>query len=505
MQCFNPSLATVPLLLLFAAAEAPAQGVPGPLEGDHRALSRTIPFVEMERFLKEAARPGLVEVGIEGQSVQGRPLYLVRLKRGAAPARWKVLLYAQQHGDELAGKDALLFMVRDLLRRPERLPEDTEVWLMPSLNPDGGKAGLRRNGNDADLNRDHMTLDQPETQALYRVVRRVLPHVAVDCHEFGRDGEEWRKRGWTKWPAIMMDGANHPLLDPAVVRAGDHWVAEAAAPLARAGHAFERYWVGGPPPDREQRHSAFDADDGRNGIALYGGLSFIIESGVRWAAADPQADLGLRVDAYLHLLWRFIEDRGERATDLRAIEAARARPLPPFLPTNVLWGSAGPHVRPVNVIESGSGRVFQVPTPNFMEDPMLKRSVAAPQAYAVSAPSATAFRALLARHALRFEELSAPRTVNAERCRLLRVEETEDDVYARYAGRQVVERLPPVSVELPAGSLLVRLAQPDAARAATLLEPAMLYGLYQYPEYRKLAAPDGTLPVLRVLSGAETP
>lgn len=485
------------LLALLASPVLPS----GPLDGDHRSLAASVRYDEMERFLLDAARPGLVEVTVEGRSLQGRAIYLARLKRGAAPARWRVLFYAQQHGDELAGKDAQLFLLRDVLRRPERLPEDTEVWLMPSLNPDGGEAGTRRNAAGADLNRDHQALSQPETQALYRVVRRVRPHVAVDCHEFTRDGEAWRRRGFIKWPIITMDTANHPLLDPALVRAGERWVAEAAAPLARAGHAFERYWVGGPPPDEEQRHSAFDADDGRNGVALHGGLSFIIESGGRWSAPDPQADLGQRVDAYLGLLWRFVEERGHRAQDLAAIDAAQRRPLPAFLPVNVLWGSLGLRPRAVKVIESASGRTREVTTPNFMSDVVVKRSVAAPQAYAVTGAAAPAFRALLERHALAFDELQAPQAVTAERCRLLRVEEQEDPVYARYAGRQVVERQPAGLLELPAGTLLVRLEGPDATRAAALLEPTALYGLYALPEYRKLAGEDGLLPVLRVLAG----
>ncbi len=489
-------------LLALLAAPAPS---PAPLQGDHRSLTATVRYDEMERFLLGAARPGLVEVTVEGRSTEGRALYLARLKRGAAPARWRVLFYAQQHGDELAGKDAQLFLLRDVLRRPERLPEDTEVWLMPSLNPDGGEAGTRRNAAGVDLNRDHQALSQPETQALYRVVRRARPHVAVDCHEFGRDSEAWRQRGWMKWPIVTMDGANHPLLDPALVRAGQRWVAEAAEPLARAGHAFERYSLGGPPPDEEQRHSAFDADDGRNGVALYGGLSFIIESGVRWSAPEPHADLGTRVDAYLHLLWRFVEERGQRAADLAAIEAARQRPLPAFLPVNVMWGSLGLRPRAVKVVEAATGRVLEVPTGNFMEEAFVKRSVPAPRAYAVTAAATGAFRALLERHALAFEELQAPRTVTTERCRLLRVEEQEDPVYSRYAGRQVVERQPAAALELPAGSLLVSLEGPEAARAAALLEPTSLYGLYALPEYRRLAGEDGLLPVLRLLSGAMAP
>ena len=39
----------------------------------------------------------------------------------------------------------------------------------------------------------------------------------------------------------------------------------------------------------------------------------------------------------------------------------------------------------------------------------------------------------------------------------------------------------------------------DAMRAALLLEPSALYGLYQYPKYRALVGADGAIPVLRVV------
>ena len=37
-------------------------------------------------------------------------------------------------------------------------------------------------------------------------------------------------------------------------------------------------------------------------------------------------------------------------------------------------------------------------------------------------------------------------------------------------------------------------------RAALVLEPAQLYGLYQSPRYKALAGKDGLLPVLRVVA-----
>jgi hypothetical protein len=46
---------------------------------------------------------------------------------------------------------------------------------------------------------------------------------------------------------------------------------------------------------------------------------------------------------------------------------------------------------------------------------------------------------------------------------------------------------------------LVPLRGESALRAALVLEPASLYGIYQYANFRPLAVPDATLPVLRVM------
>ncbi|HLP31246.1 MAG TPA: M14 family zinc carboxypeptidase, partial [Geothrix sp.] len=262
------------ILALLLALPGLAGPVQAPFPADHRALRKTVSYAEMTAFLKAAAKPGFITVSEEGRSTQGRSLFLVHLNRGGAKARFRVLYYAQQHGDEVAGKDALLTLIRDIAERPTLLPEDVDLYLMPMLNPDGAEAHRRFNGAGEDLNRDHLLLAQPETRALHRVARRVRPHLAVDSHEFGRDGEGYRARGWEAWPVITMDAANHPLIPEYLKTTGLAAVA-AAEPLQRkAGHAYRRYLVGGPPPDEELRPSTPEVDDGRNGLGTLGALSF---------------------------------------------------------------------------------------------------------------------------------------------------------------------------------------------------------------------------------------
>jgi hypothetical protein len=296
-----------------------------------------------------------------------------------------------------------------------------------------------------------------------------------------------------------MDGLDNPLFDPAVRAAASRWVDEAGPAEAAAGHPFLRYWVGGVPPDEEQRHSAPDMDGGLNAIGAYGGLSFIIESAARSHVADPLADLGNRVDAYLVLLWRFVRGDGHRDADLAAITAGRHRPLPQFLPVNYFWVNPGMTITRFPVLEVATGRRLDVPTPNMMTVMAVKSAVPTPFAYAVEPPAAAAFATLLDRHGIAHETLAAPKTASVERCMLLRVEDQFDDVYSRYEGRAIVRREPPAEQQLAAGTTWVALSGPDALRAALLLEPGSMYGLYQYPRYRALVAPDGAIPVLRIL------
>lgn len=485
------------------AASGPGAARPGlanvALPEDHRTLTRSTSYEEMATFLKTIDGKGSIAVSVEGKTAEGRSLFLVNA-RGSASPTFRILFYAQQHGDEVSGKDALLYLLRDLARDPRLLPSEVDLWVMPMVNPDGAVAGTRRNSAGADLNRDHVTLFQPETEALHRVARRVRPHLAVDAHEFGRDQEEWTKKGWEKWPDITMDGLNNPHFDHGRIAAAMRWVDASAAPLEKAGHRFLRYWVGGAPPDDEQRHSAPDTDGGLNGIGAYGGLSFIIEASVRHTSPNPQADLGKRVDAYLVLFRRFLDGAGRRDEDRAVVERAWTRPLPAFLPSDALWVNPEGTTTEFPAVELATGKAIRVPTANVMTDVAVKRSVPTPLGYAVEPAAAAEIGALLARHGLGYETLAAPRAVTAESCTLLRVEEEFDELYGRYGGRTIVKRGAAKAVELPAGSLWVPLAGPDALRAAILLEPTAMYGLWQYPRLRALVAWDGTIPVRRVVA-----
>ncbi len=461
--------------------------------------AQTLSNEQIGEVLNTAARQSFISVDTAGYSVNNNPLFLVHLYHGGRDKQpWKVFLYGQQHGNEHAGKDALAALIKKIATDPGYLPDDVELWIIPSVNPDGNSADRRRNANDADLNRDHIVMQQPETRILHETFRRILPHVAVDCHEFGRDSRDYAENGWSEWPIIMMDCANNPLYSKELFMAGQRWCEKIEPFMAAKGINYTRYYVGGVPPLQEQRFSTLEADDGRNGLGAYGGLSFIIESGIKRNAPDPQADLIKRVEAYLAIFDRLLHDDTHRAEERRLIEQAHAAQPPAFIPVNYFWANTGPTLYDVKVIDKASGTVKTIATPNFMKTRVIKRSVPAPQGYLIDASAAAVFKAWLERQALQFEVLEGERDILVQAARFERLETEFDAIYNRYDGRQIVTLQKDSLITFGKGSLYVPMSQPHALRVPLLLEPAMLYGIYEWQPFRELALPGRALPVYRV-------
>jgi murein peptide amidase A len=126
-----------------------------------------------------------------GHSVQGRALAARVLGDGSAPR--KIVLVGCIHGDECAGRAILLAAERS------PVPANVQLWLVPTLNPDGMAAGTRQNAHGVDLNRNFpyrwrrlagptyysgpRPRSEPETRAAMRLIARVHPDVTVVFHQ----------------------------------------------------------------------------------------------------------------------------------------------------------------------------------------------------------------------------------------------------------------------------------------------------------------------------------
>ncbi|MCJ1805388.1 M14 family metallopeptidase [Flavobacterium covae] len=122
------------------------------------------------------------EIEILGQSVQERPIYSVKFGTGAT----KIFMWSQMHGNESTTTKALFDFLNFLASKEplaQRLAKTCTFFIIPIVNPDGALAYTRENANQVDLNRDSITLTQPESKILRKVFEKIKPHYCFNLHD----------------------------------------------------------------------------------------------------------------------------------------------------------------------------------------------------------------------------------------------------------------------------------------------------------------------------------
>ncbi|CAL9338635.1 hypothetical protein SUDANB121_00232 [Nocardiopsis dassonvillei] len=186
--------------------------------GDHSVRLGLTPYHDIAPALNELMdESDRVSAEVIGTSTRGRDLYLVTVtepeNRGRAdqqrrmrelistdparaardrtlPDRYKapVLVNANIHGNEWEGTDASLRVIEELAHSDEpatgELLEGARLYFVITANPDGRVAGTRANAAGFDLNRDFVTVSQPETAAVRQVMIDTQPLVMVDQHGY---------------------------------------------------------------------------------------------------------------------------------------------------------------------------------------------------------------------------------------------------------------------------------------------------------------------------------
>ena len=143
-------------------------------------------YDELTDFLQEinSQYPDITNLLSIGQSVQGRELWVLEVSDnpGLNELEPEFKYVANMHGDETVGRELSLFLIEWLVQeygnnqRATDLVNNTSIFIMPSMNPDGFESGDRYNANGVDLNRDFpdqfddsnnsINGRQPETRAM---------------------------------------------------------------------------------------------------------------------------------------------------------------------------------------------------------------------------------------------------------------------------------------------------------------------------------------------------
>lgn len=121
-----------------------------------------------------------------GESLEKRAIYQV--KAGTGPT--KVLLWSQMHGDEATATMALFDIFHFLQAQNDDFDElrqailnQTTLYFVPMLNPDGAERFQRRTATDIDMNRDALRLQTPEGRLLKNLQQTLQPLVGFNLHD----------------------------------------------------------------------------------------------------------------------------------------------------------------------------------------------------------------------------------------------------------------------------------------------------------------------------------
>lgn len=302
----------------------------------------TASYDEVIALLEQAARtrPDL-HLTYFGYSNEGRPLPLLVAGpvTDAEPASiWDtglpvVYLQANIHAGEVAGKEALLRLVRELaLGERASLLRELVLLIGPTYNADGtervdlrnrprqygplGGMGTRTNAQGLDLNRDQMKLDSPEARSLAHLFNRFDPHVFVDLH--------------------TTNGTQHayhltysPPLHPATPSAIDDLLREDLLP--RVTHEVEarygwHFWHYGNAFERDGVQGWYTFDHRPRFVTNYAGLRNrigILSEAYSYATFEDRI---LASELFVEGILRWVRDHPERVMALAEEEDARELP-----------------------------------------------------------------------------------------------------------------------------------------------------------------------------------
>jgi hypothetical protein len=240
-------------------------------------------YDELSAYIQQLDRDSeLLKAEVIGKSVQGRNIYALKFSAsefGKDRSKVKVLILAQQHGNEQSGKEGALLLAEELIK-PENhyLFKKIDLVIVPQMNPDGAEANKRRNGNGADLNRNHLILTEPETMALHDLFDKYLFEVTLDVHEYSPYGESWKNYGYRNNSAELLGITTNTNVSQNIRELSKNSFLPFMKKFfdERSVSNFV-YSPGGPPEIEYIRHSTFDINDGRQSFGIQNSLSFIQE------------------------------------------------------------------------------------------------------------------------------------------------------------------------------------------------------------------------------------
>ena len=504
------------LLITTLAVIVTAQDKPDPLQTrpERTSFQETSRLDDITAFLSAlSAKSPLVRVQTFGTTEEGRPMPLVTLSNPAVsrPAdrptgRPVVFLLANIHGGEVEGKEAVQVLMRRMTSGDLRpLLDRMVIVIAPIYNIDGNEAidvmnrtaqygpiagvGRRENVKGLDLNRDYMKLESAEARALAAAFTAWDPHLVVDLHTTNGS-----YHGYHLTHSIPLNLS----LSPTTLDYHRQTMMPAIMKALEANHKVRAYYYGNfgrgsAAPGELRRWNTFDHRPraGQNYVGFRNRLTILSEaysylSFKRRIEVTEQfvEEILKYVDAHraeIVALTKALDDewmkRAQGSAELPLGVEYELRPLPK--PVEILVGEVKQEINPRNE-RPMTVAIEDSYKPELMQDyAYFAPTRTVPMARVYVLPDDPSFQPIvdkIRQHGIVVEELTAPLPTEISSF----VVEAISKSPKPFQGHNEVKlkgQYTTAKVTLPAGTRIVRLAQPLGLLAAYLLEPESDDGL----------------------------
>ncbi len=441
---------------------------------------------QMMDYLEKITRNSDVfQMEVSGKSHQNREIPVVYFPRRT---QWEknnttVMVFAQQHGNEPSGKEALLMLLHELHLDPQNYDfEKLNLILVPMVNPDGNEADKRRNADGCDLNRNHVILTEPETQALHQLFEKYQPQVTLDVHEYGY--RTWLEHGFIKDFGEQLDCISNPAI-PAKLKS--FAIGEILTPTLTQtrdrGVTANRYLITRSDMNHFVRHSTTDINDGRNGFGIRYTLSYILEG---FNPLIKEEKIWQRGKHQLTLIENLLSICHEKSAEINKLVNSTRQYYSEQIPDSVVihadYTAKHSHPLKVRLIRTADFRDTTVVLDDYRPEPEVIKMVKRPDAYLVPNPDQKILN-LVRHHHFEHEMLAAEETMRAEAYHIT----GSDTLY--YEGRDTI--IPAGNFEettraFPKGSLIIPTDNLRAVQIVQIFEPESFYGIGYYEEFQDL-------------------
>ena len=480
------------------------------------------PYLRIE-YMATSAMGKKLPLMIIGNPLPHSPAALANDKRAV------VYIQANIHAGEVEGKEATLMFVRDLLKNNDPpLLKNVVLLICPIFNPDGNdqmsttnrtnqngpaSVGVRYNGEFLDLNRDAMKAESPEVRGLINTLNKWDPSVFMDCHT--TDGSFHVEPVTFCW---MVNPAGDNTLISYMREKMMPGVSKALSEKYRTENCFYGEFIDMLHPENGW---ILDASEPRyivNYIGLRNRLGILNENYV-------YADFKTRVIGCYNLLNSLIEytsahsseiknlvSEADKRTVSRGMNPGTADSFPVFyqvrpLPEKVKIRTYQAELVSKEVYPNyrNTGKQVDVTVP-YYDDYYPVKSVRFPFAYMLTVPD-RAIISLLKIHGIRIEKLTEETKADAERFEIAGIKPSGRLNQGHY-NEILSGKFISASTDFPAGTIVIRTAQPLANLAAYLLEPQTNDGLAEWNFLDKYLVPQwgpgfNTYPVYRIVNRTE--